>query len=880
MPILLNQIRLHAFIAVFSVAWLNAAIGKGVEAPGAAKKTVLVLYGDRLSIPAMKTTEQGLLAGLSRGQPDDPEIFSEYLDLTRFPAAQYGDDLVRYLITRYAARKPNIVIAVGSSALELALAHRNELFPGVPIVFADVDHREVGGREMPANVTGLWMGWDYQRTVELALQLQPETREIVCVGGTGSQEQRWNNEARKVLERFATRVRTRWLDQLPLEAVLNEVPRLPLDSVVLYVPMLRDGAGKSVSPFEIARQLAQASRVPVYGLSGPQLEQGIIGGALLDFSEIGHKTAALAFRVLAGEMPPALTPPDPTTNPLLVNWRALKKWHVSQSRIPGEATVRFRDRSLWERRRGPILATAAVVALQSVLIAGLIVQRSRRKRAERSLRDSEERMSLAAEAANLGMWVWDVVSDEVWMTDKGRALFGFPPGTRLDHAALIARVHPEDRAARALAIRHALKTQGEYAMEYRTLLPDGTVRWIGARGHCMKIGETKGARLLGVSMDVTAQKQAQEALRESEARFRTMANTAPVMIWMSGTNKLCTFFNKGWLDFTGRPLEQELGNGWAEGVHSEDLDRCYEVYVNSFDARQLFTMEYRLQRSDGEYRWVLDSGAPRFAPDGTFLGYIGSCIDITERKQAEAEALRHRAELAHLSRVAIMGEIAGSLAHELNQPLGAIVTNAGAGLRFLARDCLSGEQLREILEDIVADGRRASDVIRTIKGMMRKEAGARQLLHLNDVIAEVVRLTRSDALAHDCTVLTELHPILPKIGANLVQLQEVFLNLILNAFEASKEVPKVRRRVIIRTEYYGDGAVRASVRDFGTGVPADVPERVFDRFFSTKREGMGIGLFIARSIVVAHGGTLSAENAEGGGAQFWLQLPASKEIGV
>jgi two-component system sensor kinase FixL len=291
-------------------------------------------------------------------------------------------------------------------------------------------------------------------------------------------------------------------------------------------------------------------------------------------------------------------------------------------------------------------------------------------------------------------------------------------------------------------------------------------------------------------------------------------------------------------------------------------------------------MEYRLRRSDGEYRWVLDNGTPRFAPDGTFLGYIGSCIDITERKQAEAEALQHRAELAHLSRVAIMGEMAGSLAHELNQPLGAIVTNAGAALRFLERDSLSDEKLREVLQDIVADGRRASEVIRTIKGMGRKEEGARQLLHLNDVIAEVLRLMRSDALAHDCTVSTELRPALPKVEANLVQLQEVFLNLIVNAFEASKEVPRVRRRVIISTERDGDGAVRACVRDFGNGLPTDLPERVFDRFFSTKREGMGIGLFIARAIVIAHGGTLYAENAEGGGAQFWVQLPISKELGV
>jgi PAS domain S-box-containing protein len=686
---------------------------------------------------------------------------------------------------------------------------------------------------------------------------------------------------------------------------------------------------------------------------------------------------------------------------VLINWRALKKWHVSESEILGEATVRYWTRSAWERHRGLILVTAAVVGLQSMLIVGLIVQWSRLKRAERSLRDSEERMSLAAEAANLSMWVWDVARDEVWMTDKGRALLGLAPGIRLDRAALLARVHPEDRAARDSAIRHALKTKGEYSIEYRVVLPDGTLRWIGARGHCMNVGDNKAIRLLGVSMDVTAQKQAQDALRESEARFRTMANTAPVMIWMSGADKLCTFFNKGWLEFTGRPLEQELGNGWAEGIHCEDFDRCFEVYVNSFDARQPFAMEYRLRRSDGEYRWVLDIGTPRFAADGTFLGYIGSCIDITERKQAqerfrlvveaspngivlvsaqglivlvnacveklfgygreeligqgvellvperfrgehpahradfhaapaaramgagrelfarrkdgtefpveigispiqspegtlvlsvivdisarklaEAEARQHREEIAYLSRAAIMGEMAGSLAHELNQPLGAIVTNAGAALRFLDRDSLSGEKLREVLQDIVADGRRASEVIHTIKGMGRKEEGTRQILHLNDVIVEVLRLTRSDALAHDCTVLTWLHPALPKVEANLVQLQEVFLNLILNAFEASKEMPTVRRRVIIRTERDGDGAVRASVRDYGTGLPADMPERVFDRFFSTKREGMGIGLFIARSIVVAHGGTLWAENAEGGGAQFWLRLPASKEIGV
>jgi PAS domain S-box-containing protein len=872
-------VRLPGLGTTMLLIFSLVSTGAAAQAPASGKR-VLMLYSDERLLPANIIMDEAIRAAFAVGTKDRVEFYSEFLDVARFPGEEQQQRQRNFFRDKYRERPPDLVIAVSGGALVFLAEHRGELFAGVPIVYCSVTGDPHPDHLLDARIAEVTVPDGVAPTLEMMLRLHPDSRQVAVVSGSGQRDRQFADVFRLEMTTFENRIAFTWLTNLSMEELRGELSRLADHTVVLYLTMFQDAAGKTFTGRQALEAFAPASRAPIYGCFDTYLGHGIVGGSMVTFEEIGRKAAQLGIRILAGEDAQAAARSESHQAAPMFDWRELRRWNISAQRLPPGSIVRFKEATYWEQHHKLILWAVSLCTVEAFLIGTLLVQLRRRRLAERSLRDSEERMSLAAEGANLGMWVWDVVRDKIWMTDKGRALFGFAPDARLDYATLISRVHPEDRAAGAAAIKRAIETQGKYAMEYRVLLPDGTLRWIGALGQCLNVGGAEGIQLLGVSMDVTAQKLAQDALRESEARFRTMANTAPVMIWMSGPDKLCIFFNKGWLDFTGRPLEQELGNGWAEGVHREDFDRCFEVYVSSFDALQSFTMEYRLRRSDGEYRWVLDIGSPRFAPDGTFLGYIGSCIDITERKQAEAEARQHREEIAYLSRVAIMGEMAGSLAHELNQPLGAIVTNAGAALRFLERDSLSGERLREVLQDIVADGMRASEVIHTIKGMGRKEEGARQLLHLNDVIAEVLRLTRSDALAHDCTVLTWLHPALPKVEANLVQLQEVFLNLILNAFEALREVPRVQRRVIIRTERDGDGAVRACVRDFGTGLPADMAERIFDRFFSTKRDGMGIGLFIARSIVDAHGGTLYAENAEGGGAQFWLRLPASKEIGV
>jgi PAS domain S-box-containing protein len=203
-----------------------------------------------------------------------------------------------------------------------------------------------------------------------------------------------------------------------------------------------------------------------------------------------------------------------------------------------------------------------------------------------------------------------------------------------------------------------------------------------------------------------------------------MADTAPVMIWLTGTDGLCNYFNKPWLEFTGRSMEQEVGTGWMEGVHPDDVQGCFDGFLPAFHARKPFRMEYRLRRADGEHRWVMESGIPRYTGDGEFAGYIGSNIDITDLKRAEQERERLRqahSELAHINRVTTMGELAASIAHEIKQPISAAHTNAKTCLRWLGRDQPDIEEAREAVSRIHQDVTRASEIISRIRVCFSKK---------------------------------------------------------------------------------------------------------------------------------------------------------------
>src|SRR5688572_8939114 len=370
-------------------------------------------------------------------------------------------------------------------------------------------------------------------------------------------------------------------------------------------------------------------------------------------------------------------------------------------------------------------------------------------------------------------------------------------------------------------------------------------------------------------------RRAEAAAREHEAQ-RAIVSEAPVMIWRSGVDKGCDFFNPWWLAFTGRTLAQEVGDGWAEGVHADDLDACLASYVAAFDARVPFRLEYRLRRFDGEYRWVLDLGTPRYDSTGQFAGYIGCCFDITDRRQAEQALGEAHAEIGRVSRLTALGEFAAALSHELRQPLTAIIMNARSSLYALGKIPPDHAAVKEGLDDLVDAGHRAAAVIQRNRELFRHHTVQTSALDVNAVVREVLVLSATRLQEQHVRVATELADDLPVVRGDRIELLQVLLNLLANAIDAMERVERSERRITITTSPLDQGAVVVAVKDCGVGLDAVDMQRMFTLSYTTKATGTGVGLSLSRSIIQAHGGRIWASQNADRGATFSFSLPVGR----
>jgi two-component system cell cycle sensor histidine kinase/response regulator CckA len=492
--------------------------------------------------------------------------------------------------------------------------------------------------------------------------------------------------------------------------------------------------------------------------------------------------------------------------------------------------------------------------------------------AERALGKSEQRLLLAQNAAHLGVWDRDLRVDTIVTSGEYDSLYGLPPGhPALTYDAWLKLIHPEDQERVQELMRDTVKRTHVWDAEFRVVWPDGSVHWLLGKGRVFLDNSGRPARITGVNLDITERKQAAAALRESEERFRNMADTAPVMIWVSGPDKLCTFFNKGWLDFTGRAMEEELGNGWAASVHADDLDRCLAIYTSSFDARRNFQMEYRLRRSDGEYRWLLDNGVPRFAPGGSFAGYIGSCIDITDLKRTQEEALARQ-------KLESLGVLAGGIAHDFNNLLGGILAEAELVESDLAAGLPAGEEIARIKAVAV----RGAEIVRELMIYTgQDQASLAEPVDLSRLVEEMLELLKV-LISKQVVLQLNLDKNLPAVWGNASQIRQLLMNLVINASEAIGEQAGVIHVATSRmTGSQGSGQYAGlEVSDTGSGLTEEAKAKIFDPFFTTKFPGRGLGLAVVQGIVRDHGGTIDVASAPGAGATFQVLLPCTSQKAV
>jgi len=496
------------------------------------------------------------------------------------------------------------------------------------------------------------------------------------------------------------------------------------------------------------------------------------------------------------------------------------------------------------------------------------------KRVHDALRRSESYLLEGQRLTHTGSFGWSVPGKSpTYLSEECLRIFGFDPENGMPSwEDRLERVHPEDQPRWHEEIERAMRERSAYEVDYRIILPCGTLKRIHVVGHPVLNDSGDLVEFIGTAMDITERWKIEEALREKENHLRLIIEAIPALIWcaLPGEGKV-VYANQRFCNYAGLTLDQLPECKWATLIHPDDVEPTGKSWRHALETGEPHEITHRLRRGDGEYRWFQTLAEPLRDRDNRITQWYGLNIEIDESKKT-AEALRlTQAKLTRATQIATVAELSASIAHEINQPLAAVVANADACEMWLSANPPNLERARLAIQRIIRDGNASAAVIHQIRMLFEQEAANKVALDMNEVIREVLHLVSNELQRRDISVLTELSRDLPITLADRVQMQQLMINLVNNGIEAMDGTSHCVKRLLLRSGSESSNSILIEVCDQGSGLTD--PERVFEPFFTTKEKGMGIGLSICRSIIEAHGGSIWVTQNKDLGATFSFRLP-------
>ena len=709
----------------------------------------LLLHSFGFDYSPWSETAKSFRAELFKRAPRPIDLFEASVFTARFEKSFDESPLLAYLRSLFSQRRPDLIVALGGPAVGFAQHHRSLLFPSTPMLMTAIAQQRIDQSLLSANDTAVGLDLDLREYITNILRLRPMTKTIFVVIGNSPLEQYWLADMRSKYRAFTNRVNFIWSNDLPFAELLDKAAHLPPDSAVFYFLLTIDADGVPHVRSQALAALSAVANAPIFGFGDYELGRGIVGGPLNPTDTLGRRAAAVAVRILQGEPAGKIATAPTGFGAPVYDWRELQRWDIGEELLPPKSIVKFRGESPWREFRWQIGLAAAVIGAQTLLILFGLIQHRKRRTAERSLAESEERMTFTAASMNVGLWHYTRATDQFWVTERCRRIFELAPAVPFTRKTLLQRVHPDERRLAAAMLTEPSDGGSSALREFRIVLAGNRIRWIRARTH-------------------------------------------------------------------------------TSGDHQSVPDKVSGIF-----------------------------------------------IDFTDLKAAESEAAVQRLELAHLMRVSVLGELSGAIAHELNQPLTAILANAQAALQLLSYQPPALEEVHDALADIVHEDNRAGEVIKRLRGLLEKGESRTEPIDVNELVEATMSLLHSELIARQIGVAMDLAPDLPVVMGDPIQLQQVLLNIVMNAMDAMAPIPANRRRIEIRTGFDHRGYLGVSIRDSGAGIKSG-EKRLFEPFYTTKEHGLGLGLALCATIVEAHGGTLTLTNHDCGGAVAALSLPVQE----